>query len=129
MKNKNEFSTARYESHSCTRDELGDHYDTGRLYICPPMDKLHIQNNYEYFPQIHIEFVISPNYDNAKDEKDRKEVQKEVDYFEVAREQMNNIQDLSIVGPDPLRRKANWYGRYQLEFGYQQHGDCLLKRV
>ena len=88
MQNKHEKTIASYESVVCTREMIGDHIETGRLYICPQREHLHIFNNYEYFPQIHVEFVIRPNYEI---ETDKAIVNEEVNNFEVAREQINYI--------------------------------------
>jgi hypothetical protein len=54
-----------FESHVCTYEELGPHYNTGRLYICPPADKLSFYNNFEYFPYNNPGFFISANYNNG----------------------------------------------------------------
>jgi hypothetical protein len=83
MEKKHNKKVASYDSVVCTRDMIGDHVDTGRLYICPPMEHLHIYNFYEYFPQKHIEFVIRPNYEIETDESI---VNEEVNNFEIARE-------------------------------------------
>ena len=36
--------------------------------------------------------------------------------------------DFSIVGPTPIMQKPSFYGRFQLEKGFVQHGDSLIRR-
>ena len=56
-----------FEAHQCTQEEITKEvYDQGLMYICPPMEKVHVYNNYNYVPYTVGGFRIYPNY-NEKD--------------------------------------------------------------
>jgi hypothetical protein len=114
------------ESHVCTPDEISKaKYDSGYLFFCPPADKLHLYNNYELYPNTMIKFKISPNYD----ETNKTSVMKEVNNFQVAREEMKSSADFGIIGKSPIISKAEWVGRHQLEAGKILHGDTKFRLV
>ena len=103
-------SETKAESHICTPQEITqNHYDSGRLYMCPPADELYLYNNFEYYPQKGIGLEISPNYEKIED---NKVAQNEMSNFQIAREEMKSSYDLSITGPSPIIKNPVWLGRY-----------------
>ena len=40
---------------------------------------------------------------------------------------MDQMADLSIIGSYPIVTKATWLGKLQLEVGFQQHCDGILR--
>ena len=92
-----------FESHVCTPQEITQaHYDTGRLYICPPADKLYFLNNYESYPHQTVISRIIPNYDIITD---KKEVQNELNNFFIVREEISPFIDLTILDSSPIVKK------------------------
>ena len=60
-----------FKTHVCTPDEISQkHYDTGRLYFCPPAEELYVYKNYEYAPYSIFKMEIRPNYDIILDRKE-----------------------------------------------------------
>ena len=99
-----------YESHVCSPEEITQsHYDTGRLYLCPPAQKLFFLNNFEIYPNMYVVHNIVPNYDGSLD---KKEVQEEMKNFWVAREEMRSYPDLTINEGYPILYKPEFIGRY-----------------
>ena len=75
--------TKYYAGHVCTTDEITlKHHNTGRLYICPPSDKLIINNNFESYPHSDFALYLKPNYNSNIN---RDAVQKEMSNFQIAR--------------------------------------------
>jgi hypothetical protein len=119
--NESSCNNTIYQGHVCTPEEITSyHYNTGRLYICPPADKITFYNNFEYYPATVLGLVLSPNYDGIKN---ITEIRKQINNFQIAREEMVSMADMSIVGSNPIIKRTQWVGRYQMKAGETQHTD------
>ena len=50
-----------FEGHHCSEEEITkEKYDLGFMYICPPVDKIHVFDNYNNVPSIMGGFRIYP---------------------------------------------------------------------
>jgi hypothetical protein len=131
----NKWSTETSKSRVCEPEDITQkHYDNGKLYICSAeSDKMTLYGNYEQAPYKSFGVKHRPNYDSIKTKpmklSDKQAINKEVDNFEVAREQINQIADFNLHdGSNPISKaKPKWHGRHQLEVGYHQQADSYLQ--
>ena len=58
-----------YEAQPCTEEQVGaETFNSGMLMICPPSDKLQLQNKIYKYPREVVRFKISHNYEIIKNE-------------------------------------------------------------
>ena len=49
--------------------------------------------------------------------------------FQIIREEMKSQADMKIINSNPVVRKVQWIGRFQLQYGMIQHADLQYSKV
>lgn len=67
--------------------------------MCPPQDKIKLQNAFDSYPAKFLGFEVKPNYEIVND---KTLVKDQVNRFQMTRSHRNSIADLDIIGSRPV---------------------------